>query len=489
MNYRMVFNVTGKVIKIEGFLLLLPTLVALCYSEWNAVFALSITACFAIILGFILSIICKPKNNYTFAKEGLITVALAWVVASVIGALPFVISKEIPNYIDALFETVSGFTTTGSTILNDVEALSHGMLFWRSFTHWIGGMGILVFVLAITSKSQDGSIHILRAEMPGPIIDKLVPKARKTSLILYLIYMVMTVLLIVLLLFGKMSLFDSVIHAFSTAGTGGFSSNNTSIAEYSSYVQWVITIFMFLFGVNFNLYFLIIIGKVREVIKSSEFWVYFGIVITSIVIVFLNMYEIYGDISESIRHSAFQVSSIITTTGFSSMQYKSLNALTKAVLFTLMFIGACAGSTAGGIKVSRIIILFKKVVNDVKKVIHPRTATVVKFEGKKLGDDKIDGVISYLAIYVLLFILILLLVSFDANIMALAKEKGFNAFEMNFSSALSCYNNIGASLGGLTNWASYTYFSKIVFIFAMLFGRLEIYPVILLFSVRTWRNK
>ena len=492
MNYRMVFNVTGKVIKIEGFLLLLPTLVALCYSEWTAVFALAITASFALIVGLILPALCKPKNNYTFAKEGLITVALAWLVASIIGAFPFVISQEIPNYIDALFETVSGFTTTGASILENVEALSHGMLFWRSFTHWIGGMGILVFVLATTTKSQDGSMHIMRAEMPGPTVDKLVPKARKTSLILYLIYVVMTLVLIIMLLFGGLDIFESSVYAFGPAGTGGFSIKSDGLASATPYVQWVIAIFMLLFGINFNLYFLIIIGKVAEVFKSSEFWVYLGIVATSIIIVFFNIYDAIGSASDAIRHSVFQVSSLMTTTGFATYDFNAWPSLAKTLLLMLMFIGGCAGSTAGGFKVSRIVILIKKIVNDVKKVIHPRTANVVKFEGKKLGEETINGVTSYLAIYILVFIIVFLLVSFDPNIAQLSVAENVSAIETNLSATLACINNIGPGLGlvgPMSNFASYTYFSKIVLTFAMLFGRLEIYPVLLLFSVRTWMNK
>ena len=483
MNYRMVFKTTGQVLKVESIMLLLPTVVAMLYLEWFSALALFITAAIAFVLGFVLSVTCRPKNQFIFAKEGLVTVALAWISVSLIGALPFVISGEIPNYIDALFETVSGFTTTGASIITDLSRFSHGMLFWRSFTHWIGGMGVLVFILAITSKSTDRSMHILRAEVPGPIVDKVAPKMRDTARILYLIYIGMTALLTILLLCGGMSLFDSVVHAFGTAGTGGFGIKADSIAGYNNYIQWVIAIFMMLFGINFNLYFFIIIGKISGFFKSRELWVYVGIILAATAIICFDIYELYGNFNDTLRISFFQVSSIITTTGFTTADFASWATVSKTVLMMLMFIGACAGSTGGGFKVSRIIILFKKMGNDLRKVLHPRTTSVVKFEGKRLGDDTLHGVSSYLVIYVALFLAIFILVSFDPNVLPAA------AFETNFSAVAACFNNIGpglAMVGPLESFAFYSPFSKIILSLAMLLGRLEIYPILLTLNITTW---
>lgn len=486
MNYRMVFNTTGKVLRVEGVLMLLPLLVSLIYREWIQVIAFSSTAIVVFIIGFLLAKFLKPKNALLFAKEGLVTVALAWISVSLFGAIPFVISKDIPNYIDALFETVSGFTTTGASILTNIESLSKGMLFWRSFTHWIGGMGVLVFILAITSKTTDRSMHILRAEMPGPIIDKVVPKARKTSLILYIIYSALTLALIVFLLCGGMSFYESIVHAFGTAGTGGFGIYNSGCANFSPYIQWVLAIFMLLFGINFNLYFLIIIGKIGSFFKSRELWVYFGIIICSVIIIAFNIFEMYGNFADVLRISVFQVSSIITTTGFATVDFATWPALAKSVLLFLMFTGACAGSTGGGFKISRLIILIKKIGNDLKRVVHPRTTTVVKFEGKKLDNDTLNGVSSYFSVYVIIFIVVFILLSLDSGI---AKEF---AIETNFSAALSCLNNIGPGfslVGPMANYSLYSPFSKIILSITMLIGRLEIYPILLTLNIATWIKK
>jgi len=486
MNYRMVFNTTGKVLRVEGILMLLPLLVSLIYREWIQVIAFSSTAIVVFTIGFLLAKFLKPKNTLLFAKEGLVTVALAWIFVSLFGAIPFVISKDIPNYIDALFETVSGFTTTGASILTNIESLSKGMLFWRSFTHWIGGMGVLVFILAITSKTTDRSMHILRAEMPGPIIDKVVPKARKTSLILYIIYSALTLALIVFLLCGGMSFYESVVHAFGTAGTGGFGIYNSGCANFSPYIQWVLAIFMLLFGINFNLYFLIIIGKIGSFFKSRELWVYFGIIICSVIIIAFNIFEMYGNFADVLRISVFQVSSIITTTGFATVDFATWPALAKSILLFLMFTGACAGSTGGGFKISRLIILIKKIGNDLKRVVHPRTTTVVKFEGKKLDNDTLNGVSSYFSVYVIIFIVVFILLSLDSGI---AKEF---AIETNFSAALSCLNNIGPGfslVGPMANYSLYSPFSKIILSITMLIGRLEIYPILLTLNIATWIKK
>lgn len=497
MNYRFVFHTIGKVLKVEGVMLLFPLIVAFFYAGTDGfwpVIALSITMAIAFILGYAFTLIFKPKNQYSFAKEGLITVALAWITVSLIGALPFVITGEIPNYIDALFETVSGFTTTGASIIPNVELLSHGSLFWRSFTHWIGGMGVLVFVLAFARKNQDRSIHILRAEMPGPIVDKLVPKARDTAIILYVIYIVLTLILTIMLLFGGMSVFESLIHAFGAAGTGGFGIKLDSIASYNAYCQWVIAIFMLIFGVNFNLYFLIIIGKIGTALKSSEFWAYIGIFLLAVTIICIDIYKQIGNFSDTVRLSFFQASSIMTTTGYVTTDFDLWPSLSKSVLLILMFIGASAGSTAGGVKVGRVVILFKIIANNLKKVLHPRTTTIVKFEGKVLDDETLKAVTSYLAIYIFIIVAVFLLLSADPNVSNMLNSVGgnANAIETNFSATMACMNNIGPAFSGagpMLNYRGYGYFSKIVLTISMLIGRLEIYPILLTFNVFTWVKK
>ena len=483
MNYKMVFNTTAKVLRVEGILMILPLIVSLIYQEWLSALVFLIVGGGAFLVGCLAVLLIKVKNQLMFAKEGLIIVSLAWIVMSLVGSLPFVISGEIPNFIDAWFETVSGFTTTGASILTDVESLSHGMLFWRSFTHWVGGMGVLVFILAITSKSNDRSMHILRAEMPGPKVDKFVPRARKTSLILYLIYTAMTALLTIMLLFGGMDLFESLIHAFGTAGTGGFGINAQGLAGYSNYIQWVIAVFMLLFGINFNLYYLVIIGRVSSLFKSRELWAYLAIWLMATLTIALNIYSIYGNFADVLRISVFQTSAIITTTGFATVDFASWPAFSRTVLLLLMFTGGCAGSTAGGFKVSRVMILFKKIVNDLRKTLHPRTSTVVKFEGRRLDESTINGVTSYTTIYFIVLLIVFLLLSLDGGI---ANEL---AIETNFSAAVSCFNNIGPGLsavGPMANYAVYSPFSKVVLSLAMLLGRLEIYPILLTLNIGTW---
>jgi trk system potassium uptake protein TrkH len=497
MNYRFIFNTIGKVLKMEGVLLLFPLITAFCYVNvdgFDPVIAFAITMGISLVLGYILTLAFKPKNQYAFAKEGLITVALAWISMSLIGALPFVISKEIPNYIDALFETISGFTTTGASILTDVELLSHGAAFWRSFTHWIGGMGVLVFVLAFARKNQDRSIHILRAEMAGPVVDKLVPRARDTAIILYVIYIALTFILFVLLLFGGMDAYESLVHAFGTAGTGGFGIKPDSLASYNNYCQWVIAIFMLIFGVNFNLYFFIIIGKISGVFKNTEFWVYIGMFLVAVAILCVDIYVQIGNFADTLRISFFQASSVMTTTGYATYDFDRWGITSKTVLYILMFIGGCAGSTAGGFKVSRVLILFKTVINNLKRVLHPRTTTVVKVQDKKLDEETIKGVTSYLTIYVFIFFILFLLLSFDPNVSSMVNSVGGNAnvFETNMSAVTSCLNNIGPAFSGVGPMMSYTYynyFSKIILSFAMLLGRLEIYPILLTFSVFSWTKK
>ena len=480
MNRKMIFYMVGQMLKLEGILLFLPLAVSLLYRESCAVhFVITIVA--AIITGFILTLTCKPSDKLIFAKEGFVIVALAWVSMSLIGALPFYISGEIPSYVDAFFETVSGFTTTGASILGNPEELSHGLLFWRSFTHWIGGMGVLVFIMAVIPSVSDRSMHMLRAEMPGPIVGKLVPRARKTAKILYLIYIVMTSVEIILLLCGGMSLFESTVHAFGTAGTGGFGARSSSIADYSPYIQWVITVFMLLFGINFNLYFLILIRRFRSVFKSGELWTYICVCVISVVIITVNIYPLYNSFAESLRNSAFQVSSIITTTGYSTADFNSWPELSKGILFLLMFVGGCAGSTAGGLKVSRIILLFKMIGNELLHMLHPHSVSAVRFEGKRIDEKTLNSVSSYFSLYMVIFFFIFIVLCLEP----------FD-FETNFSAVAACYNNVGPGFGLVgpsSSYSDYSGLSKIVLSVAMLLGRLEIYPILFALSPSTWINK
>ncbi len=496
MNKKMIFSILGQLTLIEAVLLLCPTVVSWIYKETQVTSAFVLTIIIAFVIGAVLCVVSKPKNRVIFAKEGFVIVALGWILMSAIGALPFFISKEIPSYVDAFFETVSGFTTTGATILTNVENLSYSTLFWRSFTHWIGGMGVLVFIMAVLPSISDRSIHIMRAEMPGPIVGKIVPKARETAKILYIIYFAMTAIEIVFLLAGGMPLYDSIVHAFGTAGTGGFGIRNDSIASYSPYLQWVITVFMFLFGINFNLYYLIILKRLRSVVSSGELWTYVGISVISVVIIFFDIRSLYGTLGEAIRASAFQVSSLITSTGYATANVNAWPTLSKTLLVALMFIGACAGSTGGGFKVARVVILVKNIRQELKKAIHPRSITATRFEGKIVDKITLSSVSAYLAIYVVFFIATILLISFEPLGMELLGLKSLGVeelgFEANFTAALSCFNNIGPIFSQVDpniSFAKYGDFSKIILSFAMLFGRLEIYPLLITLIPSTWTKK
>lgn len=481
MNRKIVLNTIGKILILEAALMLLPAATALIYGEIQGLISFLITAAIASAIGLILILICRKGDQVIYAKDGFIITALAWLVLSLVGALPFKISGEMPSYIDAFFEIVSGFTTTGSSVLRNVEALSHCMLFWRSFSHWIGGMGVLVLIMAIIPNVSDRSIHIMRAEMPGPVVDKLLPRVKDTAKILYIIYLVLTLIEIVFLLLGGMSLFDSLLHAFGTAGTGGFGIKADSVAGYSPYLQWVITIFMLIFGINFNLYFLLLIRKFKPVLKSAELWTYIGIVLTSIVIISFNVNGYYSTIGETVRQSSFQVASVITTTGYSTTDFNLWPSLAKGILVLLMFIGGCAGSTAGGLKVSRVVIIWKMIMREFKKMLHPRSVNTVKHEGKTVDEAVLSSVTTYFAIYIFCIIAIFLLLCLDKF-----------GFETNFTATVSCFNNIGpglADVGPMASFADYSGFSKIVLSFAMLLGRLEIFPLIIAFSPTTWIKK
>lgn len=476
----MVLYTVGTVIKIEALLMLLPAICAFIYKEeCISDFLISIAAC--VVAGFALTLISRPGTKVIYAREGFVIVAISWLALSAFGALPFFLSGEIPNYIDAFFETVSGFTTTGASILTDVEAMSKGLLFWRSFTHWVGGMGVLVFMMAIVPSLSDRTIHILRAEVPGPIVGKIVPRMKKTTRILYIIYMAITLIEVIFLLAGGMPVFDSLVHALGTAGTGGFGIKADGIGGYSPYLQWVITIFMLLFGINFNLYYLLLLKKFKPVLKSMEMWFYIGIVVCSTIGITLNILPLFDSVGESVRHAAFQVASLITTTGYSTVDFNQWPGFSKTILFLLMFVGGCAGSTAGGFKLSRVLILLKNIKRELKKMLHPRSVSVVRLEGKKLDEGTISSVGSYLAIYALFLFVLVLLLGIDP----------FD-FETNITAVVSCFNNIGPAFGAAgpaSSYAMYSPFAKVLLSFAMLFGRLEIYPLILTLSPSTWVKK
>lgn len=481
MNRKMVFYMFGRIGQIVAALLLLPAAVAFIYGEFVQLWSFLASAGFALALGTLFAVFNRTSDRVIYAKEGFAVVALAWLTMSAVGALPFVFSREIPSFVDAFFETVSGFTTTGASILRDIEAMSKSMLFWRSFTHWVGGMGVLVFVMAVVSNMTDRSIHIMRAEMPGPVVGKLVPRAKDTAKILYLIYVVMTFIQILLLYFGGMPMFDSILHTFGTAGTGGFGIKSDSIAGYSVYCQNVIAIFMILFGVNFNIYYLLLIRRFKTAFRSTELWVYLGIIAASVAVVAINIYPQVSSAADSLRLSFFQVSSIITTSGFSTTNFDLWPSLSKAVLVLLMCLGACAGSTGGGLKISRVVILFKLILRELKRMLHPRSVTSVKFEGKSVDDQTLSSVATYFAVYALVMVSAILVVSIEP----------FD-FETNVTAVIATFNNIGPGLGGVgpaSNFAAYSPLSKIVLSLAMLLGRLEIFPLIIALSPSTWRKK
>ncbi len=479
MNRKLVFNVTGKLLIAISAIMILPMAVSVIYRE-KSFYAFLITAFISLIFGSLLRVFTRGYSKTLYAREGFLIVALAWISTSLVGALPFVISGEIPSFIDAFFETCSGFSTTGASILENIEALSRGMLFWRSFTHWIGGMGVLVFMIAFISNISDRSIHILRAEMPGPIVGKLTPRSKDTSKVLYIMYITMTIVQIVLLTIGDMSFFESVIHTFGTAGTGGFALKGDSISSYSHYSQWVITIFMFLFGINFNLFYLILVKKFKTAVKSSELWVYFTIIVVSSLIITGNIQHLYSNISDAVRSAFFQVVSISTTTGYATANFDLWPSLSKGILFILMFVGACAGSTAGGLKISRVVLLFKMIAKETRRLIHPRSVSAVNFEGKEVDVHIQSSVTSYFAIYIVSYFVIFFILSFEPFSM-----------ETNITAAAACFNNVGpgfAGVGPMMNFAAYSPFSKLFLSLAMLLGRLEIFPILIALIPSTWKK-
>ena len=467
MNSAIIRRTLGNILMVLAVLMLLPLAVGLIYGENILNFA--VTICLTAVSGFLLSL-AKPVNRQLFAREGFIIVGLAWILISALGAVPFVISGSIPNYIDAFFETVSGFTTTGSSVLSNVELLPKADLFWRSFTHWIGGMGVLVFAFAIMPLSGEHSMHIMRAEVPGPTVGKLVPRVRKTARILYIIYFILTLVQTGFLMFGGLSFYDALLHAFATAGTGGFSTYSASVGHFnSSYVEMVCAVFMFIFSINFSLFFLVLIGRPLQAIKNEELRWFVLIVSGASLTIALGIRDMYGSFLTALRHAFFNVASITSTTGFCTVDFNTWPEFTKWIIILLMFCGACAGSTGGGLKVSRVAILLKSAACEVRQTLHPRSVNRVRIDGKPLSDSSVHTVLVFFVLYICLFLLFAFIVSFD----------GFDV-TTTFTAALTCISNVGPGLnlvGPTGNFSIFSPLSKIILSFAMLLGRLEIYPL------------
>ncbi len=478
MNYRMLGYLLGIITLIETALMVLPLIASLIYGESAMPFLLSMAIMLAIALPLM---IFKPKDTRIYAKEGFVTAAGAWLLLSLFGALPFVFSGAIPHYIDAFFETVSGFTTTGSSILTEVESLPRGILLWRSFSHWVGGMGVLVFMLAILPADNGRAMHLLRAEVPGPTKDKIVPKMRQTALILYGIYFCLTVVLFIALLCTGMPAFDSLANAFATAGTGGFSVKNASIGAYQNpAAEWIIGIFMILFGINFNMYFLLLMKRFRDVLKNEELRVFLLICVIATAAITANTLSYFPTVSDTVRTAFFQVTSIISTTGFGTANFDLWPAFSKTILMLLLVLGASAGSTAGGMKISRVILAIKNIFRNIKQMARPRSVNVVRMDGNAVDTDTLRATTNYVSIYFAMMMISTLLISLD----------GFD-FETNFSAALTCLSNVGPGfsvVGPTGNFSGFSYFSKLVLSFNMLIGRLEFMPMLILFSPATWRK-
>ena len=479
MNYRMICRVLGLILLIYAGLLLLPMIAGLVYGEsvLNFLATIGISAALGLLL-----LIPKPRTGSLVARDGFVIVGLGWISISLLGALPFWFSGSIPSYIDALFETASGLSTTGATILTDIEAMPRGDMFWRMFTHWIGGMGVLVFLMAVMPMSGEHSMHIMRAEVPGPTVGKLVPRVRRTAMILYLIYIGLTLLETVLLLFGGMSFYEALLHAFSTAGTGGFSTNPASIGGFGSrYIETVICVFMFLFGVNFNLYYLILIWRWKEALKSEELHWYLGIILSSVLLLSLGIRNLYGGFWQGVHQAFFNVGALLSTTGYGTVDFTVWPEYCKWILILLMFCGGCAGSTGGGIKLSRLMILGKSSVSELEKMIRPRSVTRVELDGKRVEAGTVQAARVFFTIYMGLLLFFSLLISLDGVDIATS-----------FTAALSCLSNIGPgmtqAIGPAGGFAFFSWHSKLWMTLAMLLGRLEIYPILVLLSPRTWKK-
>ena len=484
MNYRMVFYLLGQMMRVEGVLMLLPLICTWIYHE-DTLIAFLIPIVLLIAIGSVLTF-RMPQKRDIFAKEGFVVVGLSWILLSVFGTMPFLLSGTIPHFCDALFETASGFTTTGASILTNVETLPRSILFWRSFTHWIGGMGVLVFTLAVLPKSNERSVrlmHVMRAEIPGPVVGKLVSRIKSTARILYGMYIVLTLLETMLLLFGGVPLFDALCHSFGTAGTGGFSIWNDSIAHYhSAYVDAVVSIFMLLFSLNFNLYFLLLMRQVRPVVRNSELRWFLSIVAIATVAIMIDTRHMYHGVFKPLRYAFFQVMTVISTSGFSTTDFNKWPILSKTILMLLMFIGACAGSTGGGLKVGRVMLLVKTFVREVRLMLHPRSVHVIRTDGKRVDEETVRGAASFFITYMLLF---------SASVMLVATFDNFDLVT-NFTSVTACINNIGPGLeivGPMGNYSLFTDASKLVLTFDMLAGRLELFPMLMIFAPATWKNR
>jgi trk system potassium uptake protein TrkH len=471
----------GQILMVEAVFMIPALIVSLCYGEYPAMWSFLITMAACLVVSLVLRLVCKGAPSAFYAKEGLVCVGLSWIVLSLFGCLPFYLSREIPNYIDAFFEIVSGFTTTGASIVPDVEALSHGILYWRSFSHWLGGMGVLVFLLAFTGAKGSGfTMHLLRAESPGPDVGKLVPKMRTTATILYVLYIALTVINFLFLIFGKMPVFEAVCTAFGTAGTGGFGIRNDSIGSYSPYLQNVTTVFMILFGVNFSCYYLLLLGHFRSVFKDQELRTYVFIILAAIALIVLDIHDLYGTLEESIRHAAFQVGSIITTTGFATVDFDLWPSFSKTILMCLMVVGACAGSTGGGLKVARLLLIFKSLRRNIRQMLNPKKVQVIRNNNAIVEEKVLANTNAYLAAYIVIIFVIFLVISLD----------GFS-IGTNFSAALCTFNNIGPgfeAVGPTCNFSAYSALSKFVLSLGMLAGRLEIFPILVLLSRSTWKR-
>ncbi|MBQ8783492.1 MAG: TrkH family potassium uptake protein [Clostridia bacterium] len=484
MNVKYVCRITAYTVFMTALFMLAPAGIAFYDGETrNALVYLFVVGIMS-VLGSVLFLVSRNFKPILYAQEGIAATSISWIVMSVFGALPFVLTGEIPRYIDALFEIVSGFSTTGASILSDVEALSRCNLFWRSFSHWMGGMGVLVFMLAVlpqTKKGEGSGIFLMKAESTGPSVSKFTPHLRQTAKILYILYIAFTIACAVFLLLGELPLFDSLCLALGTAGTGGFGILNDSAGSYSPYIQGVLAVFMMLFGINFSMYYLILLGQLKAVFKNEELRTYLGIILASVVLITVNIYSMYGSVRESMHHAFFQVSSIITTTGFSSVDFEQWPAFSKGILFILMFIGGCAGSTGGGMKVSRVLMLGKNIVRTISQTLHPRRMHLVKMDGHSVKESVANSVDAYLAVYCVIILFSFAIVSLDDY-----------SLGTNFSAVVACFNNIGPGfelVGATGNYGHYSDLSKFVFIIDMLLGRLEIFPLLALFSPDLWSRK
>ncbi len=484
MNFKMMGRFVGKILLVEAIFMVPAMFISLWEKEYASVWAFLWSLAAVLAAAGLLLLLCRGSRNQFYAKEGLACVGICWIVMSLLGCLPFYISGAIPSFIDAFFEIVSGFTTTGSSILPEVEVLPKGILYWRSFSHWLGGMGVLVFLLAVSSVggSDNGfTMHLLRAESPGPNVGKLVPRMRKTASILYFLYVILTIVNVIFLLAGDMSLYEAVCTAFGTAGTGGFGIKNDSIASYSPYIQNVCTVFMLLFGINFTCYYLLMLRQIKTVFFDEELRLYLGLTLGSIVLIVLNLRGYYATLEETVRYVAFQVVSIITSTGYATTDFDLWPGFSKAILLSLMIIGACAGSTGGGFKCGRALLVIKSLRRSVRQVVHPQKVQVVRVNGQPVGEKVLQNTNAYLAAYLIIIILSFLLISVDGY-----------SITTNISAVITCFNNIGPGfemVGPTCNFAAYSTFSKLVLIMDMLAGRLEIFPILILFSRSTWRHR